>query len=102
MLPHERSLVEYYRNAPFAMLGVNTDSSREAMAQAQERLKVPCRSWWDRGLRICNEWDVESLPAVFLLDHRGVIRFSAKGAPPPDELEHQIEELLREARAAAS
>jgi hypothetical protein len=102
MLPHERSLVEYYKKEPFALLGVNTDPSREVMAEAQERLKVPCRSWWDRGLRICNEWDVESLPAVFLLDHRGVIRYSGSGAPPPDDLERKIEELLREARAASS
>ena len=102
MLPHERSLVEYYRNAPFAILGVNTDSSREALARAQEQLQIPWPSWWDRSLRICDAWDVQGLPAVFLLDQRGMIRFSATGAPPPDELEHKIEELVREARAASS
>jgi hypothetical protein len=101
MLPHERSLVEYHKNDPFALLGVNTDRSREAMAAAQQHLEMPWRSWWDRGLHICNEWDVQSLPATFLLDHRGVIRFHGAGAPPPDELERRVEELLREARAAA-
>jgi hypothetical protein len=101
MLPHERSLVAYHSKEPFVLLGVNTDSSREAMAAAQERLQVPCRSWWDRGLRICERWDVQSLPMLYLLDHRGVIRYHGAGAPPPDELERKIEELLREARAAS-
>ncbi len=100
MLPHERSLVAYFRNEPFVLLGVNADSSREALAEAQERLQVPCRSWWDRGLRICDAWDVQALPTVYLLDHRGVIRFHATGASL-DELEPKIEGLLREARAAA-
>jgi hypothetical protein len=101
MLPHERSLVAYHSKDPFVLLGVNTDASREALAEAQERLQVPCRSWWDRGLRICDAWDVQALPAVYLLDHRGVIRFHATGAPPADELERKIEDLVREARAGA-
>ncbi len=102
MLPHERSLVAYHGKDPFVLLGVNTDSSRETLAAAQERLQVPCRSWWDRGLGLCHEWDVRSLPTLYLLDHRGVIRHRGAGAPPPDELERKIEELLREARAASS
>jgi hypothetical protein len=101
MLPHERSLVAYYRQAPFVVLGVNTDTSREALAGAQERLQVPWRSWWDRGQRICNDWEVESLPTLYLLDHRGVIRYFGAGAPPPDELDRKIEDLVREARAAS-
>ena len=99
MLPHERSLVEYYRKEPFVVLGVNADRSREALAEAQERLQVPCRSWWDRGLRICNDWDAQGLPTVYLLDHRGVIRYHSAGVPPPDELDRKVEDLLREARA---
>ena len=98
MLPHERSLVEHHRNEPFAVLGVNTDRSREALARARERLQVPGRSWWDRGLRICDEWDVQSLPVLYLLDQRGVIRYFGAGAPPPDELDRKVEELLREAQ----
>ena len=99
MLPHERSLVEHHRNEPFAVLGVNTDRSREALARARERVQVPGRSWWDRGLRISTDWDAEALPTVYLLDHRGVVRYRGTGAPRPDELDRQIEELLREARA---
>jgi hypothetical protein len=101
MLPHERSLVTYYKKEPFVLLGVNTDTSREALAKAQEKLQVPCRSWWDRGLRICRDWDAESLPTLYLLDHRGVIRYYGTGAPPPDELDRKIEDLLREAHAAS-
>jgi hypothetical protein len=101
MLPHERSLVEHYRKEPFVVLGVNTDPSREALARAQERLQVPWRSWWDGGLRICNDWGAESLPTLYLLDHRGVIRHFGTGAPPPDELDRKIEDLLREARASS-
>jgi hypothetical protein len=63
---------------------------------------VPGRSWWDAGLHICNDWGAEGLPTVYLLDHRGTIRYRHAGPPPPEELDRQVEGLLREARAASS
>src|SRR5437588_11151899 len=100
MFPHERSLVEKYRDRPFVLLGVNTDVSRERLRAAQDKEHLNWRSWWDGGDgAITTAWGVDGLPAVFLLDHRGVIRFTSQGPPEPGELEKQIEQLVQEAGA---
>jgi hypothetical protein len=99
MFGHERSLVERYREEPFVLLGVNTDVSREVLQRTQEEQRLNWRSWWDGpGGPLVARWGVVGLPAVYLLDHRGVIRFESLGAPDFEKLEKQIEGLVREAR----
>jgi hypothetical protein len=43
---------------------------------------------------------VDALPTVFLIDHKGVVRFKSVGAPDRKELDRQIDKLLAEAEAA--
>jgi hypothetical protein len=100
LLAHERSLVERYRGQPFVVLGVNLDRNREVLRRVQEKEQLNFRSWWDGpGGPIARHWDISALPAVFLLDHRGVIRFETQGVPDREELERKIDRLIREARA---
>lgn len=79
--PYERFLVERYRNFPFALLGVETGSSIEAMRRDKAARKLEYRSWWDvpgpgetMG-PIAAAWNVVGWPAVYLIDGDGVIRF---------------------------
>src|SRR4051794_40041432 len=100
MFPHERSLVERYQARPFVLLGVNADATREKLRLAQEKESLNWRNWWDgSGGPIASHWGVEGLPAVYLLDHRGVIRYDSLGAPDPAVLDGQIEQLVQEAEA---
>ena len=46
MIPHERSLVEKYKDRPFAIVGVNTDSSKDEYAKKAAEQKVTWRSAW--------------------------------------------------------
>jgi hypothetical protein len=103
MIPDERSLVQRYQQRPFALLGVNVDSSREGLRKFEERERVNWRSWWDGpDGRLSAQWKVEALPTVFLIDHRGVVRFESVGRPRQADLDHRIEELVREAEGAPS
>jgi hypothetical protein len=103
MFPHERSLVQRYEQQPFALLGVNLDASQEILRKTEEKDRLNWRSWWDGPMGpISAGWKVEGLPTLFLIDHRGVIRFESLGPPKPHELEKRIEELLREAESASS
>lgn len=97
MVPHERSLVQRYAGRPFALLGVSLDAEREEVVQACARNGATWPSWWDGADGpIARQWGIRSLPNVFVLDHRGVVRYrQVRGA----ELEAAVERLVREAEA---
>jgi peroxiredoxin len=97
MLPHERSLVQRYAGRPLALLGVSLDEEREEVVQVAARNGVTWPSWWD-GVDgpIASQWGIRSLPNIFVIDHRGIIRFhQVRGA----ELDSAVEQLVREAEA---
>jgi hypothetical protein len=102
MFPHGRSLVQRYEQRPFALMGVNVDASRATLQAAEEREHLAWRSWWDGpDGPITHRWGIESLPAVFLIDHRGVIRYESVGPPPAGEIDRRVEELVRAAEGGA-
>ena len=96
MIPHERSLVEDYKDKPFVLLGVNTDSSKDVYAQKVKDMKVTWRSAWTGGKDnpISQRFRIEGYPTLYLIDHEGVIRRKWLGAPPQRELEKSIDELI--------
>ena len=79
MYPHERSLVETYRDAPFALIGVNSDKDREEARATVKEENLPWRSFWNgpEGTYgpISRAWNVWSWPTLYLIDAEGVIRF---------------------------
>ena len=100
MYPHERSLVERLKGEPFALLGVNCDPDKEDARQAVARNKLNWRSWWDAaGRELAERWQVEGYPRVFVLDHKGVIRFRSEGYVRGPELDAIVDKLLAEAKA---
>jgi hypothetical protein len=99
MFDHERSLVEKYQGRPFALLGVDLDNDRETLLNAQKKYKLNWRSWWDRDNVIAEQWKVNGIPALFLLDHKGFVRWQGLGTQDPKQLENRIEELVKEAES---
>jgi peroxiredoxin len=79
--PYERFLLDKYARWPFALLGVETGSSRETARQAHTASPVTHRSWWDEpttgveGGPIANAWNVIGWPANYLIDGDGIIQF---------------------------
>jgi hypothetical protein len=100
MIPHERSLVKAYEDKPFALLGVNTDKSKDIYVRRAEEMKVTWRSAWTGGTDnpISRKFRVSGYPTLFLIDHEGVIREKWVGPPSNDELEKAIDEALAEVR----
>ena len=101
MYPHERSLVETYKNRPFAIVGVNSDSL-ETLQKVRADGTVLWRSFWDGGNTqgpIATRWNVRGWPTLYLLDHTGRIRFrDTRG----EALDEAIAELVTEAEAASA
>lgn len=80
--PYERFLLDKYARWPFALLGVETGSSRESAFEAHTADPVFHRSWWDEPTRagqtggpIANAWNVVGWPATYLIDGDGIIQF---------------------------
>jgi cytochrome oxidase Cu insertion factor (SCO1/SenC/PrrC family) len=97
MYGHERSLVQRYQDRPFVLLGVNTDADAETLKQVQEKQHLSWRSWYDGpGGPICQQWRVKGFPSIFLIDAKGVVRYQYNGAPDGEELDRDIETLVKE------
>ena len=98
MYPHERSLVKRLAGKPFALIGVNSDEKTK-LKQVLKKENMTWRSWWDGGNTsgpIASQWNVHGWPTIYVLDHKGVIRF--KG-PREEALDKAVDELLAEMAA---
>ena len=79
--PYERFLLGRYERWPFALLSVQTGSSREAAHAAFLADHLAHRSWWDAPAEgaengpIAAAWNVLGWPATYLIDGAGIIRF---------------------------
>ena len=102
MYPHERSLVARLKSKPFALLGINSDDSREALRPALEREQITWPSWFDGGGTsgpIARAWKVQGWPTIYVLDHHGVIRFKDIRE---DALDKAVDTLLAEMEKEAA
>ena len=95
MYPHERSLVKRLENKPFALLGINSDP-KERLREVMKKENITWRSWWDGGNTngpIARAWNVSGWPTIYILDHKGIIRF--KG-PRGEAMDKAVDQLLAE------
>ena len=96
MYPHERSLVKRLEGQPFALVGINSDSDREQLKKTITEEKLSWRHWWDGGSTsgpIATKWNVSGWPTIYVLDHKGVIRFKNVREKQLDEA---VDQLLKE------
>ncbi len=78
MYPHERSLVKKLAKRPFALLGVNSDSSVVELKEIKKNNDITWRSFFDGGGTggpISTKWNVRSWPTIYVLDSEGKIRY---------------------------
>jgi len=100
MYPHERSLVEKYKQRPFAILGVNSDKDREQLKRRMAKENITWKSFFEGGTGgpIATRWNVQAWPTLYLLDAKGVIRLKdVRGK----RLEEAIDKLVKEAEHRA-
>jgi peroxiredoxin len=102
MYPHERSLVEKYKNQPFAIIGVNSDTDLEALKKVREKENISWRSFWagPEGTRgpIPSQWNVRGWPTIYIIDAKGVIRYKSAGSNEK-AIDEWLEKLVAEAQS---
>ena len=96
MYPHERSLVKRLEGQPFALLGINSDRDREALKKVMKKQGITWRSFWNGGGTggpISSAWNVRGWPTIYVLDHKGVIRYkNVRG----EKMDEAVDALLAE------
>jgi len=94
MVPHERVLAKRLEGKPFAVVGVNLDEKRETQKKTEGKHKITWRSWFDGAEGpITKDWKIRTMPTVYVLDAKGVIRY--KGIEG-EVLDTAVEKLLKE------
>jgi peroxiredoxin len=105
MWPHERSLVKQFAGKPFAVIGVNiSEPNPSALKKLVEKENLTWRSFSDprtsEGLgAISKKWNLAGTPTIYLIDHKGVIRYKWLGGARAKVIDKAVEELIQEAEA---
>jgi thiol-disulfide isomerase/thioredoxin len=96
MVPHERELVKRLKDKPFAFLGVNLDKDKDTQKKTEQENDMTWPSFFDgRTGPISEKWNIESIPAIYVLDAKGVIRY--KGVRGKD-MDEAVDTLLKETK----
>ena len=102
MIPHQRSLVKRLENAPFALIGVNSDKDKELIKKQNEVEQVSWRSFSNshEGTNgpISKLFGIRAWPTLYLIDHQGGIRHRWIGNPGDGVLDREIDALVAKAR----
>ncbi len=103
MIPYEVAVTKRLEKKPFTMLGVNTDQDREALKKAVKQHQITWPSFFDGNTRgpICQDWEIQGFPTLYLIDAKGVIRHKFVGSPGEKHLDQVIDGLVQEAETQA-
>jgi thiol-disulfide isomerase/thioredoxin len=98
MIPHEREMVKKLAGKPFALISVSADDKKETLTKFLEKNEMPWTHWHaGANGEILKKYQVKFFPTIYVLDTKGVIRYKNVR---DQELEHAVEELLKEAEKA--
>lgn len=98
MIPDSQKLVKAMKGRPFAFVSVSADEEKSTLTAFLKEHDMPWHHWWvGADSKFQEAWDVEGFPTVFVVDHKGVIRYSQVGYDPENKLEKEVEKLVGEA-----
>jgi peroxiredoxin len=83
-IPHERQLLERFKDRQFALLGVACDEERSAASKVIKENSITWPNWYDGAPgegAIAKRYHVRAYPKTIVIDEHGIIRFNnAHGA----------------------
>jgi hypothetical protein len=53
---------------------VNVDRDKAAFRKTRLQGKITWRSFWDKDGVIASDWNIEYIPASYVIDHKGIVR----------------------------
>ena len=99
-LPAVAELVELHKDAPFTIIGINTDRDKDDYAKKAEGANVTWRNAW-MGFPIGDAFGVTGYPTVILIDKDGVARWQGHFFEGNEEFDTLLAKLIEDAKQAA-
>ena len=93
------------KDKPFALLGVHVGGlDAKGLKDVVTKQNVTWRSFVDAGQAgagpIATKWNLTATPTMYVIDHKGVIRYKWAGAPGEKVLDKAVHEVIKAAEAA--
>jgi hypothetical protein len=91
------------QDRPFALIGVNINChDPKALKEVMNKEQLNFRSFTDKadgdGLGVIGSaWNLFGTPTVFVLDHKGVIRYRQIGIPDKKAIDEVLNKLIQAA-----
>src|SRR5262249_2673267 len=88
---------------PFALIGVNINCHNpKTLKKVMDKQQLNFRSFTDtatgEGLGVIGSaWNLFGTPTVFVLDHKGMIRYRQMGIPDTKAIDGVLKKLIRQA-----
>lgn len=95
MIPHTRELVKKMKDKPFVFVSVSADAKKETVTAFIKTKPMPWTHWWNGASGgIVEDWNVEYFPTIYIIDHKGIIRYKDLRG---DKMDEAVEKLVKEA-----
>ena len=91
------------QDKPFALIGVNINChDPKTLKEVMDKEQLNFRSFTDTaagdGLGVIgSDWNLFGTPTIFVLDHKGVIRYRHIGIPDTKTIDEMLNELIKDA-----
>jgi hypothetical protein len=95
------------RGKPFALIGVNINChDPKTLKEVMDKERLHFRSFTDTadgdGLGVISSaWNLMGTPTLFVVDHKGVIRYVRRGIPDRTAIDGMLDALVEEAKPNA-
>jgi hypothetical protein len=85
---------------PFALIGVHIGGlNAKQLKEVVNKQKITWRSFVDAGNAgagpIATKWNLSATPTLYVIDHKGVIRYKWAGAPGEKVIDTALDKLIK-------
>ena len=98
-MPHITALYEKYAKDGLVVIGVHTpradyEKDEKKLRQAIEKMGIRFPVVVDNKEKIFRDYQCDLWPSQFVIDRKGVVRYSHGGVGRYDDMEQAVQELL--------
>ncbi len=94
--PKLQALYAKYKSNGLTIVGVSEDDEKDGISAFAGSYGAKFPLVWDQSKSVAGKWNPGSMPATFIVDRKGVVRFFHKGYREGEEveIEQQVKSLL--------
>ena len=88
------------KDRPFALIGVHVGGlNAKQLKEVMNKQHITWRSFVDSGNAgagaIATKWNLSATPTLYVIDHKGVIRYKWAGAPGEKVIDAALDKLIK-------